>query len=50
VIYHAPTPDQPLDQADIVEACPVLTLTTFDLDALKPPKITVSPCRVIVLT
>jgi hypothetical protein len=50
VIYHAPGSDNPLDQADIVAMCPILLLKEFDLEGVKPPQITVSPCRVLVLT
>src|SRR4051812_40060624 len=30
--------------------CPIPLLTEFDLEEVKPPQITVSPCRVLVLT
>jgi hypothetical protein len=50
VIYLAPGPDDPLDQADIVEGCPILTLPEFDLDEIDPPRIKVSLSRVLVLT
>jgi hypothetical protein len=50
VIYQDPGSDDPLDQADIVAMCPILSLAEFDLEGVKPPPITVSPCRVLVLT
>ncbi len=50
MIYGFPGKNDPIDQADIVETCPVLTLTEFDLERVEPPQIKVSSCRVIVLT
>ncbi len=50
MIYRVPGKNDPVDQADIVETCPVLTLTEFDLEGIKPPQIKVSSCRVLVLT
>ena len=42
--------DDSLDQADIVAMCPILLLTEFDPEGVKPPQITVSSCRVLVLS
>jgi hypothetical protein len=50
VIYHAPESQEPLDQADIVVGCPIAAVTEFDLDGARPPQVTVSPCRVLVLS
>lgn len=50
MIYGAPGTNDPVDQADVVESCPVLTLTEFDLEGINPPRIKVSSCRVLVLT
>jgi hypothetical protein len=50
VIYQVPGANDPLDQAGIVAMCPILLLTEIDLDGVTPPQITVSPCRVLVLT
>jgi hypothetical protein len=50
VIYLTPAPDDPVDQADIVSGCPILSVTEFDLDGLKPPQIHWSPCWILVLT
>ena len=50
MIYDTPGSDDPLDQADIVSRCPILSLTDFDLEGVKPPQIQVSTCRILVLT
>ena len=50
MIYRVPGSDDPLDQADIIEMCPIPLLTEFDLEGVNPPQIQVSPCRVLVLT
>jgi hypothetical protein len=50
VIYQAPGINDPIDQADIVEACPVLALTEFDPEGVNPPRIKVASGRVLVLT
>jgi hypothetical protein len=39
VIYHIPASDDPLDQADIVSTCPILSLTEFDFEEVKAPQI-----------
>ena len=50
MIYRLPPPDDPLDQGDIVEACPILELTEYDLDGRKPLATTYALQRIVVLT
>jgi hypothetical protein len=50
VIYHVPQSEDPIDQGEIVEKCPVLTLPEFDAEGIKPPRINVALSRVLVLT
>jgi hypothetical protein len=50
VIYQAAGDDAPIDQADIIEGCPILTIKQFNLDALHAPQINVTISRVLVLT
>jgi hypothetical protein len=50
VIYQAGGDDDPIDQADIIEGCPLLGLKELQFDALSPPKINVTISRVLVLT
>ncbi len=50
MIYSLPVPDQPLDQADIVDGVPLLEIKNFDVRASDNPSIGVSLQRVIVLT
>lgn len=50
MIYNAPAPDDPIDQGDLVESCPVLSVHTFSVT--QPPEVEVrsTPQRVVVLT
>jgi len=50
MIYLDPRIDDPLDQGDIVDNCPLLSLKRYDRDELEPPEIGVAPSRVLVLT
>lgn len=50
MIYRLPPPDDPLDQGDIIETCPILELTEYDLDGRKPLATTYSLQRILVLT
>ncbi len=50
MIYRLPLPDDPLDQGDILDACPILELTDYDLQASKPLATNYSLQRVLVLT
>ncbi len=50
MIFDSPQAREPIDQADIVDACPVLFLRAFDADGVKAPQIDVVASRVLVLT
>jgi hypothetical protein len=50
MIYIGPGNNDPVDQGDLVDDCPVLSLKKYDLDLLNPPEIGVASCRVLVLT
>ncbi len=55
MIYTCPSPDAPIDQGDILDGCPVLTIPRFNADDLSvgnPDGLEVEGafCRVLVLT
>jgi hypothetical protein len=50
MIYAAPGSQDPIDQADIIEGCPTLSLNTNDLNGIQPPQINIAMSRVFVLT
>ena len=50
MIYGSPADDEAIDQADIVEMCPVSTLTNYDFEEADAPQIRITSCRVLVLT
>src|SRR5262249_28923217 len=50
MIYRLPLPDEPLDQGDVIEGCPLPILVAFDLSRLDAPEAEVVPSRVLVLT
>jgi hypothetical protein len=50
MIYRLPGPREPIDQRDIIEGCPTLSLTGYDIAGLHPPEINGSLSRVLVLT
>ena len=50
MIYQAPGKNDPVDQADLVDGCPVLSLEEYDPDTQNPPRVQVAPARVVVLT
>ncbi len=41
MIYKAASDDDPIDQADIIEGCTILSLKEVDLDLLQPPQMVV---------
>lgn len=49
MIYVRPTPAEAIDQGDIIEGCPIVTIEPFDA-ATEPPEVTWATARVIVLT
>ena len=50
MIYCAPGIQDAIDQADIIEGCPLLSVKAFDLDGVQPPQINIAISRVVVLT
>jgi len=50
MIYLFPDPDAPVDQGDVVDDCPILQITHYDLQLPGSPKIACSINRVVVLT
>jgi hypothetical protein len=50
MIYRLPGIGEPLDQGDIIEGYPSLSLAGFDVAGLHPPSISVAMNRVLVLT
>ncbi len=50
MIYRFPPLDDPLDQGDIIEGCPILELTEYDLDGKRPLATTYALQRIVVLT
>lgn len=50
MIYVQPGRDEAVDQADIIDGCPILTLESFDVDGSHPAQVDVVSGRVLVLT
>jgi hypothetical protein len=50
VIYQNPNSDDPVDQGDLIDGCPVTTVTTYDLANPASAEVTTIPARVVVLT
>jgi hypothetical protein len=55
MIYDSPLPDDPIDQGDIIDGCPILHVADFDVDELgrldlDSLEIQGAWCRVLVLT
>jgi hypothetical protein len=50
MIYHFPAPEEPLDQGDLIDGCPVVAVTEFRPDQLENAKVQLDLHRVIVLT
>ena len=50
MIYLGPSPDNPIDQGDIVDQCPLTFLTEYDLNLPGQGEIECVPTRVLVLT
>jgi hypothetical protein len=50
MIYHSPTPDDVLDQGDLIDGCPVTTVTEFPPTRPEMARVQVGVHRIIVLT
>lgn len=50
MIYQRPSPNDPLDQGDIVDGCPILQIAGFDPQNAAAPKVACSTHRVVILT
>ena len=50
MIYHAPTPDEPLDQGDLIDGCPVVSISVFEPDPLNTAQVNLDQHRILVLT
>jgi hypothetical protein len=50
MIYDLPIDRDPIDQSDIIDGCPIISVAAFDLDGVQPPELDVARSRVIVLT
>jgi hypothetical protein len=50
VVYTFPSPNDPVDQGDVIEGCPILQIASFDLQAPASPQVACSTQRVVVLT
>ena len=50
MIYLVPSFENPLDQGDIIDGCPILQILKFDLRNPESPQVSCSAHRVVVLT
>src|SRR5947208_1010123 len=50
MIYDHPTPDDPIDQGDLIDGCPVVWLRSFQPDQPDAAQLDLDLHRVIVLT
>lgn len=50
MIYQLPSVEQPLDQGDIIDGCPILQVAQFDPQHPDSPKVACALSRVVVLT
>jgi hypothetical protein len=50
VIYSLPSANDPVDQGDIIEGCPILQIASFDPQAPTSPHVACSTQKVFVLT
>jgi hypothetical protein len=50
MIYLLPAADQPVDQGDLIDGCPILQVASFDPQNAATPQVACSISRVIVLT
>jgi hypothetical protein len=50
MIYRLPAPDEPLDQGDIIQGCPLVIVESYDPERPEQLPVTGAPTRVIILT
>ena len=50
MIYGAPADGDAIDQGDILDDCPILTIGEFDPEDVRPPSVIISPNRVLAIT
>jgi hypothetical protein len=50
MIDRLPAPDEPLDQGDIIQGCPLVLIESYDLDHPERFPFTGAPVRVVILT
>jgi hypothetical protein len=50
MIFRRPTPEEPLDQGDVIDGCPVTVVTDLQVDRAETTQIELDLHRVIVLT
>ena len=50
MIYQRPSPEEPLDQGDLIAGCPVVAVTNFSVDQVDSAQVQLDLHRVIVLT
>ncbi len=50
MIYHLPSPDERIDQGDLIDGCPVAAVTDFSADQLDTAKVHLELNRVVVVT
>ena len=50
MIYSGPPPDDPIDQGDLIDSCPVIEIKSYQLGQQPPPDIDYEFRRVVVLT
>lgn len=50
MIYHLPNQDEPIDQGDLIDSCPVVAVTDFVVDQTNTAKVQFDLHRGLVLT
>ena len=50
MIFRRPPPDAPVDQGDVIDGCPLVTVSDFDERALQTIRVDEAVGRVVVLT
>ena len=50
MIYSTPSPGEPLDQGDLIDACPILTVAHFEVNDPRALQVKVTYQRVLVVT